>query len=462
VLKKLLPLLLVSWSLNVIAAETAAPPAPQFPRMLERLDVADGDTIVFLGDSITHQCLYTQYIEDFFYTRYPQLKLRFHNAGVGGDRAADALKRFDRDVAEYKPRYVTVLLGMNDGGYDQWTPEMFAAYERDMTTLIERIQAIGATPVLMTPTMYDTRAALLKPSARRPADSPANKYYNASLAYLGGWVREQAVNRGLGFVDMYGPLNNFTLAQRKTEANFTFIPDAVHPEADGQFIMGFSVLEQMARGPQVSSIVATCNDGSWTCIAGQGAKVSDLQGDADDVSFTLTAAVLPWVVPEEAALGARLTRAGHRISAATVRFIGLATGRYDLKIDGETVGTYSAAQLGFKIELQENPKTPEYQQALAVAMLNKERNEKAVKPLRDLWRDLKVKQRAPDAQELEKFLPEFDAKLPERRKLVEEYDQKILALNKPQPHRYELVRVAALTPGKAKAKKPALEPAVVK
>lgn len=76
------------------------------------------DTIVFLGDSITHQCLYTQYIEDFFYTRYPDLKLHFYNAGVKGDKAGDAIARFAQDVAPAKPNYISVLLGMNDGGYE--------------------------------------------------------------------------------------------------------------------------------------------------------------------------------------------------------------------------------------------------------------------------------------------------------------------------------------------------------
>ena len=28
-----------------------------------KLDLKDGDSIVFLGDSITHQCLYTQYVD---------------------------------------------------------------------------------------------------------------------------------------------------------------------------------------------------------------------------------------------------------------------------------------------------------------------------------------------------------------------------------------------------------------
>ena len=57
------------------------------------LDLQDGDTFVFLGDSITHQCLYTQYVENFFYTRYPDRKIHFHNAGVSGDRAGDALAK---------------------------------------------------------------------------------------------------------------------------------------------------------------------------------------------------------------------------------------------------------------------------------------------------------------------------------------------------------------------------------
>ena len=38
--------------------------------------------VVFLGDSITPQVLYTHYLENFFYTRYPSLGIRFRNAGV--------------------------------------------------------------------------------------------------------------------------------------------------------------------------------------------------------------------------------------------------------------------------------------------------------------------------------------------------------------------------------------------
>lgn len=444
-MRKLFMLLLV-WgcSLTLSAAEPAADSAPPFAKLVGEMQLKDGDTVVFLGDSITHQCLYTQYVEDYFLTRYPAMKLRFHNAGVGGDRATDALTRFDRDVAEYKPRYVTVLIGMNDGGYGQWTPEMFGTYERDMTALIERIQSIGATAILMTPTMYDTRAALLRAKPPRPVDSPANKYYNASLAYLGAWVREQAINRGLGFVDMYGPLNNLTIEQRQEKADFTFIPDAVHPEADGQLIMAASIIEQMQHSPAVSAAMLTFADGKWA--AGKNSTASEVQGDANGVTFTLTANALPWVVPGEASFGYKVTRAGHRLSNESIRIVGLAPGQYDLKIDGQTVGTYGAGQLAFRVELEENAKTPEYQQALAVAVLNKERTDKAMRPIRNLWGALKGKRYANKPEELEKFMPQFDAELAKLKALVEEYDAKIAAINKPQPHRYELVRSAAAAP----------------
>src|SRR6516165_12412630 len=47
--------------------------------------IHDGDHVVFLGDSITEQRLYTTYIEAYALTRHPQWKLWFRNVGWGGD-----------------------------------------------------------------------------------------------------------------------------------------------------------------------------------------------------------------------------------------------------------------------------------------------------------------------------------------------------------------------------------------
>jgi lysophospholipase L1-like esterase len=163
---RLIPILLAAIPLVSNAQQAASasvpPPAapPEPPKLIvDVIDPKDGDTVVFLGDSITHQCLYTQYVEDYFYTRYPKARIRFHNAGVGGDRAKDALNRFDEDVAAYKPKYVTILLGMNDGTYTDFQKPVFDTYQRDMNTVLDRIAEIGAVAVPMTPTMHDAGTA---------------------------------------------------------------------------------------------------------------------------------------------------------------------------------------------------------------------------------------------------------------------------------------------------------------
>ena len=74
---------IVGCILVLVAAVAARAAEPRTP--LAKIELDDGQCLVFLGDSITHQCLYTQYVEDYFYTRMPHKRPRFHNAGVGGD-----------------------------------------------------------------------------------------------------------------------------------------------------------------------------------------------------------------------------------------------------------------------------------------------------------------------------------------------------------------------------------------
>jgi hypothetical protein len=45
----------------------------------------NGDKVVFYGDSITEQQHYTQIVETYVVTRYPNLNLTFVNSGWGGD-----------------------------------------------------------------------------------------------------------------------------------------------------------------------------------------------------------------------------------------------------------------------------------------------------------------------------------------------------------------------------------------
>ena len=110
--------------------------------------VHDGDRVVFLGDSITEQRLYTTYIEAYALSRHPTWKLEFRNVGWGGDTAwlrqrfhTDEYQLFaadeetqskmiltavdsglKRDVLPLKPTVVTVDFGMNDHSYQALLP----------------------------------------------------------------------------------------------------------------------------------------------------------------------------------------------------------------------------------------------------------------------------------------------------------------------------------------------------
>src|SRR5262252_4520498 len=82
----------------------------------------DGDRVVFYGDSITDQRLYTTFTETFVVTRFPRLKVSFVHSGWGGDRVTGGGGgpidlRLQRDVFAYKPTVMTVMLGMNDASY---------------------------------------------------------------------------------------------------------------------------------------------------------------------------------------------------------------------------------------------------------------------------------------------------------------------------------------------------------
>ncbi len=437
---------------SLYAQTPAASPAPVAPTafapIAPRVDLKNGDTLVFLGDSITHQCLYTQYVEDYFYTRYPERRIHFHNAGVGGDTAQNALDRFEEDVAAYKPNVVTILLGMNDGGYKGFDQTTFDRYQTGMTSVLDKIKELGAAAVPITPTMHDARAARLRNKPSEPRDT----YYNGVLALYGAWLREMAQQRGLGFADMYTPLNQITVEERRAKPDWTMIPDAVHPGATGQFVMATALISDMATKSQVSNIVISEKDGKWTASA-TGAKVSELS-TTGKVSFTAKATALPWVVPTDAEEGYKLTHAGHKMSNEKVTVRNLSPGTYEMSIDGTPIGKWTDGQLAFGVELEENKATPQYQQALKVAELNQRRNREGYAKVRDEYARLKGARNkmnkavgTPEETAAKNEFVAYHTAMQERVKSLLEtartLEDEIYTVNQPAPHKYELALVAA-------------------
>lgn len=72
------------------------------------------------------------------------------NAGIGGNRSSQLLKRLNRDVLAHHPTVVVLMVGTNDrlnsGGFIE-----VKTYKKNVNTLIDRIEASGAKVLLMTP-----------------------------------------------------------------------------------------------------------------------------------------------------------------------------------------------------------------------------------------------------------------------------------------------------------------------
>ncbi|MBQ3015986.1 MAG: SGNH/GDSL hydrolase family protein [Clostridia bacterium] len=87
------------------------------------------DRIVFAGDSVTDMGStnpvgeglfdnvgrsYVRIVENMLATWYPDVFIRVTNSGIGGNTSRDLLKRFDRDVVELEPDWVSICIGIND------------------------------------------------------------------------------------------------------------------------------------------------------------------------------------------------------------------------------------------------------------------------------------------------------------------------------------------------------------
>lgn len=75
-------------------------------------------TIAYLGGSITNHEGYRKYNQEWFESEYPNTKINFINAGIGGTGAELGVFRIDDDVLKYNPDLVFVEFAVNDGSTD--------------------------------------------------------------------------------------------------------------------------------------------------------------------------------------------------------------------------------------------------------------------------------------------------------------------------------------------------------
>lgn len=195
--------------------------------------IRPNDRVVFLGDSITAQKLYTQYVQNFYGAYHPDWKVGFVNAGVGGDTSSGAVNRVQKDVINQNPTVVTICFGMNDAAYRPTVdPEGLKKFSDGMKQLISVIrEKTKARIVLLSTTCVD------------PHRNEKLAGYNTTLAAFVAETKRIAESEKLPFIDLHHTMLKQLEKGQAADPGFTLIPDSVHPNEAGHTLMTLTILK---------------------------------------------------------------------------------------------------------------------------------------------------------------------------------------------------------------------------
>lgn len=408
--------------------------------------IHDGDRVVFLGDSITEQRLYTTFIEAYALTRYPQWKLTFRNTGWSGDTAFfrsrchtdggklmaadestqqpmidETIRRgLGRDVLPLKPTVVTIDFGMNDI-FVKPTNNVYSTYLSCMTKMVTVLQENGARTALLTP----------QPTEPKRSD-PDQDENNKALRKFSDGLKEVAAKTGMAYVDQFDPYMKMLLRERAGNPD-VFIGggrDTVHPGAAGHTVMAWAILKGLGATPLVSRAQIDCK--AQRVIAVEACKIENLKMSNGVIGFDRLDAALPMPIHPQAGSALKLAPVLEDLNRYELQITGLAPGDYQLSIDGEPVTEITADELGQGLNLATNAGSITQQGQELLKEVGK-KNDLFFKR----WRNVQLRSAPGQAPSLETD-PQRVAELVELDQQIAESESKIDKLRQPKIHRFEL------------------------
>ena len=395
----------------------------------------DGDRVVFYGDSITDQLLYTTYVETFAVTRFPSLHLTFTHSGwsgdkVGGGGGGSIDRRLARDVVAYRPTVVTIMLGMNDAEYKPFDQGIFDRYASGYRHIVDELKADlpGVRLTLIQPSPYDD-------ITREPKFEGG---YNAVLLRYADFVAELAQSSGSTVADLNRPVVAATKKAFEVdkEKAIALNRDRVHPSPAGQLVMAQALLKAWNAPSLVSAVAFDAKDPR--IISADNAEVTDLARSGDALTWTQLDRGLPFPIGYRdffnnlefkdpvVALAVKSADFFSSLDRQPLKVDGLDAAEYTLSIDGNPVGTFSKSDFGVGVNLAEYA-TPMTRQALEVHKLTVRHTQMH----KYRWRDIQVPFQSAPASDLAPAIEGMD-----RLEAIVVAEQHAAA--QPKPHKFEL------------------------
>jgi lysophospholipase L1-like esterase len=199
--------------------------------------VKSGDKLAFLGDSITQFGAsqpggYAKLVISGLEAN--GLKVEPVFAGISGHKSNDMLARVDRDVLAKKPTFMTLSCGVNDVWHGK-NGVALDKYQENITALLDKVQAAGVKPVILTSTMINEDAG----NANNQALAPYNEF-----------LRTLARDRKLPLADLNSQMQAAVKkakeagAPKPNRSNY-LTSDGVHMAPQGDQMMAEGVLRAL-------------------------------------------------------------------------------------------------------------------------------------------------------------------------------------------------------------------------
>jgi len=222
------------------------------------IDAWSNGRVMFLGDSITNGGQYVSYIEYYLQKTYPARKFDIVSIGLSSETASGLSEkthpfprpcihtRLKQALVTVKPDIVVACYGMNDGIYHPQSDERMQAFRDGIGKLVSEVKASGAEIWILTPPPFDpvpVRGRLVELDA--PDFSYRTPYvdYHTVLEDYSEWLLTMKNPDVAGVVDLNRPMTNYLALQRKSNPDYRFGGDGIHPNPAGHLMMAARLLD---------------------------------------------------------------------------------------------------------------------------------------------------------------------------------------------------------------------------
>jgi len=214
-----------------------------------KVDLLAGKRVMVLGDSITQDGSYVSFLEYFLQKAHPAKRFDIVSVGLASETTSGLSEpghaggafprpcvheRLKRAIATVKPQVVIACYGMNDGIYLPLNEDRMNAFQAGVAKLAADCQAAGGQMILVTPPAFDiTQVHGWK----------ADPDYDRTLGKFAEWEVTHPPQGVIAVADLHTAMGAALIERQKTNPNFHFSPDGVHPGPLGHLLMAQAILK---------------------------------------------------------------------------------------------------------------------------------------------------------------------------------------------------------------------------